>query len=185
MAKKSIVTIEQKAGYADREHELFGRFKNGSLDPQTVLNGLQRLLEGDSGQYVIIDCDSDPFIPDGWTVEEHRKGGQFQWDSAKVSLYLSKRQKGGKLITGDDLRREPEGQPVLNANVLDYLLAHPELIPDEWKGKYIFFWGTIYRNRVGRLYVRDLAWNGDGWRWSYRWLDSVWFSDNPAAIRAS
>ena len=33
----------------------------------------------------------------------------------------------------------------LNANVLDYLLEHPELIPKKWKKYRIVFWGTIYR----------------------------------------
>jgi len=39
----------------------------------------------------------------------------------------------------------------MNANVLDYLLAHPELIPEDWKNKYVFFWGTIYRYSSGGL----------------------------------
>ena len=37
--------------------------------------------------------------------------------------------------------------PVLNSNVLDYLLANPHYIPEEWKAPtfgMVFFWGTIY-----------------------------------------
>ena len=70
----------------------------------------------------------------------------------------------------------------MNANILDYLLAHPELIPEEWKGKYIFFWGTIYRLSDGRLCVRYLIWNGSEWDWSYDWLDDDFNSDSPAAL---
>jgi hypothetical protein len=130
---------------------------------------------------MLIDCDAAPFIPDGWSVEEHKKGGFLKFDPTKISLCLSKKQKKGS-IEGNDLRKELINQPTLNANVLDYLLAHPELIPEEWKGKYIFFWGTIYRDSGGRLTVRCLYWGGSGWNEVYYWLDDGFSSDDPAAI---
>ena len=137
----------------------------------------------------VIDCDSDPFRPDGWTVEEHKEGGQLKFDLNGIGLYLSKRQRSNEHIDGHvggiELRKELENQPVLNANVLDYLLAHPELIPDEWKGKYVFFWGTVYRSHDGRLYVRCLCWASDRWSWFCNRLVSDWHSVNQAAVRAS
>jgi hypothetical protein len=132
----------------------------------------------------IIDCDADPLIPNGWKIEEHQKGGVWQWDVNKLSLYLSKLQKNGNTINGNDLRKELKNKSVLNANVLDYLLKHPELIPEEWKDKVVFFWGTIYRGSDGRLCVRDLRWRGGCWRWYDYWLDVGWDSANPAAVRA-
>lgn len=132
----------------------------------------------------LIDLDTGPFIPSGWKVEEHHKGGAFKWDAAKVKLHLSKGQQGGKWIEGNKLREELKNKPVCNANLLDYLLAHPHLIPEEWKGKYVFFWGTIYR-LSGRLCVRCLYWGGDRWRWSNGWLDIDLVSFSPAALRAS
>src|SRR3989344_7808693 len=39
-----------------------------------------------------INLDADPFIPDGWKVEEHRKSGEFKWTPAQVKLHLSKKQ---------------------------------------------------------------------------------------------
>ena len=119
----------------------------------------------------IIDCDAGPFVPKGWKVEEHKKGGQLEWDSVKVELFLSENQKDGKYVEGNKLRKELANKPVLNANVLDYLLAHPQLIPEEWKKdgsgncRYTFFWGTIYRNSAGRLSVRYLFFCGGEWRW--------------------
>ena len=134
----------------------------------------------------IIDLDADPFLPEGWQVEEHKKGGQLEWDPTKVKLYLSENQRNNRVIQGNKLRAELANQPVLNANVLDYLLAHPELIPEECKGKAVFFWGTIYRNSDGVLCVRCLYWIGGGWRWHYsRWLGDGWYVDGPAALRAS
>lgn len=129
----------------------------------------------------LIDCDTNPFIPDGWSLEEHQKGGLIKFDPKNISLYLSKKQKKS-IINGHDLRKELMGQPVMNANVLDYLLAHPELIPESWKDKYIFFWGTIYRLSDGSLFVRCLDWLGSKWDWDYDSLDRVFDSIGPAAL---
>ncbi len=132
-----------------------------------------------------INCDTSPFTPEGWKVEYHKQDGQFVFDPTKVKLHLSPNQQNGKVIGGNQLRRELENEPVLNANVLDYLLAHPELIPEEWKGKYIFFWGTIYRHSSGNLCVRCLFFRGGGWGWDRSWLVSDWYDVSPAALRAS
>jgi hypothetical protein len=148
---------------------------------------LARVLEVIEGRAEIkmiehwIDCDAQPFIPDGWKVEEHRSGGQWKFNPQKISLYLSKKQNKGT-VCGNDLRQELADKPVLNANVLGFLLAHTELIPEEWKGKFIFFWGTIYRDAVGRLYVRYFGWDGSQWSWNYNNLDHVLGTDNPAAL---
>ncbi|MEK7576265.1 MAG: hypothetical protein AAB482_01085 [Patescibacteria group bacterium] len=139
----------------------------------------------------LIDCDADPFTPNGWKVEEHRKGGELTWDQTKVNLYLSSNQIGDRVIKGDKLRRELASEPVLNANVLDYLFAHPDLIPEEWKvdaegrTRYIFFWGTIYRDSGGGLCVRCLYWYGGRWLWFCDWLAHGWYVDGPAALLAS
>lgn len=142
----------------------------------------------------LIDCDADPFNPwekDGWTVEEHQKGGTFTWDASQVELYLASGQKNGKVIEGNKLRKELAGKPVLNANVLDYLLANPRLIPDEWKRdgrgntRYLFFWGTVYCNPASCLCVRCLYWEVDQWFWGRRWIGHDWDSDFPSAVRAS
>lgn len=138
----------------------------------------------------IIDCDADPFLPAGWTVEKHRKGGQLDWDviKAKIQLYLSKEQQDGKDIQGNKLRKKIEKlakKKALNANVLDFWLANPHLIPDIWKGKYIYFWGTIYRDSSGRLCVRCLYGDGDRWCWYYRWFDCGLGGSHPAAVLKS
>ena len=130
----------------------------------------------------LIDCNVEPFIPDGWKVEEHRKGGQLEWNAEKISLYLSENQKDGNYTEGNKLRKELENKPVLNANVLDYLLKNPHLIPEEWKSKYVFFWGTAYRNSDGNLVVRYLNWNGGKWNWNYNWFDNDFNDNNPAVV---
>ena len=133
----------------------------------------------------VIDLDANPFVPDGWEVDEHIKGGQLEWNPAMVALYVSEDQQNGKVIQGLKLRKELKGKPVYNANLLDYLLAHPELIPESWKGQEVFFWGSIYRDRGGSLNVRYLHWNGSRWHWIFHLLDGVWRADDPAAVPAS
>ncbi|MDA1337679.1 MAG: hypothetical protein O3C23_02890, partial [bacterium] len=134
----------------------------------------------------VIDCDADPFVPNGWGVEEHIKGGQFEWDPARVTLYLSEGQQNGKWIRGrgHDLREELKGKAAYNANLLDYFLAHRELIPEECKNQMTFFWGTIY-SRDGGLRVRYLYWFGARWGWGFRRLDGGFCSRSPAAVPAS
>lgn len=133
----------------------------------------------------IINLDADPYVPGEWKVEEHKKGGQLNWDTVKINLYLSQSQQNGKYVQGHKLRKELANQPVLNANVLDFLHAHPELIPKEWKGKRVYFWGTIYSDSLGILYVRCLYFREGRWRWNYRWFDFDWIDGEPAALLAS
>lgn len=129
----------------------------------------------------IVDCDSLPFVPFGYSVEEHRKGGNFEFNSAKFSLYFSSSQDNGG-ICGHDLYKELSDKQLWNANALDYFLQFPELIPKEFKMLKVFFWGTIYRNCLGSLYVRCLEQSASGWIWSFRWLGSNFNHDCPAMI---
>ena len=137
-----------------------------------------------------IDLDAPPMIPSGWSVAKnsdgtpcHTKGGKVQFRPDMVDLYFSDEQKVGGLIRGNKLRQLLKGKNPYNANLLDFYLAHLELIPESWKGKSVFFWGTIYRDADGNLYVRCLFWHGDGWSWGCRWLSYYWGSCSPAAVR--
>jgi hypothetical protein len=113
------------------------------------------------------------------------------WDPSKVKLHLSPNQEGDKRIGGNDLRKELEILPVYNANLLDYLLKNPHLIPEDWKvdkngnRRYIFFWGTIYADSGGDLCVRCLFWYDSGWYWDSYWLGRDWGSRYPAALASN
>ena len=132
-----------------------------------------------------INCDKNPKIPyDGWTIESHKKMGKIEWNPDNIELYLSDKQKTGH-ISGNELRKELENKPVLNACVLDYLLKHQDLIPDSWKGKNVYFWGTIFRSAHGNLCVRYLYWDDGRWNWHCHWLDNDWDAYEPAALLAS
>ncbi len=104
-----------------------------------------------------------PCDPQTWTVEHHDTSlGMLELNPDTIELYLSKQQQTRPLlrISGGELYKELLGlkdKALCNANVLDYLLAHPERAPLGWEGS--FFWGTLYKNRFGRLIVRGT----NGW----------------------
>ena len=129
----------------------------------------------------LIDCNAPPFVPPNWSVEKHQPGGLWKFNSTKISFYQSQRQTK-EFIEGNKLRQELAGKSVLNANVLDYLLAHPDLIPESWKNKRVYFWGTIYRDPDGDLHVRHLDWNGSQWGWHFKWLNNIFGFGSFVAI---
>lgn len=138
-----------------------------------------------------INCDVKPFEPNSLTVASEseqiasRVHGQFTFDPAKVKLHFSPNQQEGKYIVGSKLKKELEDRPVFTAHVLDFYLANPYLISEEWKGKAVFFWGTIFRDAHGDRCVRYLYFSDGRWYSDYYWLDSDWYGSNPAAVRAS
>lgn len=131
-------------------------------------------------------------IGENWVIVEKLADGLYV-NGRKVNLYLSRRQQGGKHLTGYELREEVTGKPVLNANLLDALMDNLHLIPENWKKddngniRYIFFWGTIYiyRDAYGDRYVRCLYFDGGRWVSRCDRLDYDWSSSYPAALRAS
>lgn len=181
MSKSHVAGWTPEAPSPAQIKEFFSQIETGRV----TKTRLQAFLSGDLLAWPMIDLDADPFVPDGWKVEEHIKGGQLALDPAKIGFYLSDQQQGGNWINGHKLREELKGKPVFNANMLDALLAHTEFIPEELKGKAVFFWGTIYRDSDARLCVRCLCWGGAQWVWDFGWLVSIWNSRSPAAVSAS
>ena len=169
------------------------------LNDDVVVHDMVKVLRGSVVVQAIehvVDCDVDPYIPSGWSLKdegaEHRKGGMVKLErrgddlyvnGKKIELFLAEGQKDG--IKGHQLRSMLAEKLVLNANILDYLLKNPKLIPESWKDKYVFFWGDVYRDSDGDLYVRYLFWGVAGWGWGYYGLGSDFFGDYPAAVSAS
>lgn len=143
----------------------------------------------------VIDLNAAPFVPPWATVDKHQTGGFFTWDPKQVELYLSPNQREEEnhdSVLGFGLHCEIAEMPIFNANLLDYLLAHKDIIPEEWKRdeqgriRYICFWGTIYRhNYRGRSYpyVRCLYWSTNKWSSVAYWLGHEVPNFMPAAIR--
>lgn len=150
---------------------------------------------------VTVNLGKMPSMPfDDASVKDHQGSGiaflerrpdGLYLDGRRVVLSQSVRQLNGKTIKGHDLRDELSGMPVLNANVLDALYEHHELIPDDWKKdkqgrtRFIYFWGTIYRSGDRRLCVRYLCFWDGGWVRTHDWLGHIFSGQNWAAVLES
>jgi len=125
----------------------------------------------------LIDCNKAPFVPEGFVgVESHTRFGLLEWNPAQVEFYISLecRRRYLAAVTGFFLRDELRSKVVLNANVLDYLLANQGLIPEDWEAD-TFFWGTIYERMDGDQRapcVRCMYKRNDGWKPGFRQLNS-------------
>ncbi len=127
----------------------------------------------------VVDCQEVNFIPVGWSSISHKNNGLWRWNS-NIKLYQSKKQQKGS-IHGFYLQEELTDS-VLSANVLDDLLLYPELIPENLKGKKIFFWGDIYSNAKDQKCVRYLHHDGKVWNWYYYSIHEEFGPDCFAAI---
>lgn len=161
-----------------------------------VLGEIRQLINGFGRVEIVcpeIDCDASPFCPEDWWIDEAdqlpgRVSGSFKWDPQRVGLYLDPAQRNGGKVGGPELAKALANEPVLPANVLDYLLKYPVLIPDVWKMdgvgriRHIYFWGTFYRNRHDHPRVRGMNYMGCGkWRWFWSTMHDNWHDDDWAA----
>ncbi|MBI3632241.1 MAG: hypothetical protein HY225_02235 [Candidatus Vogelbacteria bacterium] len=179
---------EELGQFTRKVDEIKRRLNEGTITLSWALNELQRIIEGrQSVSDLVIDFDATPMIPSGLEIRESdqiasRFKGKWTFNAKALALYLSKKQKQGKLIKGHDLKDDLDGEKVMGAQLLDFYLKNPHLIPDEWKGKATFFWGTIYRGSFGDLCVRYLYWSGKAWDSDYNWLDNNFNDTNPALL---
>ena len=170
----------EKEGFTPDHLTRLGQFKDLSLI-RDVLDGCAEIKRVE-----FVDLDADPFVPEGWSVVEHRKRGKFKHDPEKEGLDLFRAYQDGNVINvivGHDLRKKLKDQPMMNANMLDYYLNNPWNIPDcIAKSKTVNFWGTVYRDPGGRLCVRCLQDFGDKLGWAWAWLDNNWYGPTPLAV---
>ena len=193
MSDKSVMTARQAAeldfafernGWNSADVKLLSQ---GSFltDILSSLRGKSTVVMPPPVTKNIVDLNAAPFEPNGLTLVSHAGSGLFDCGQDKVTLWLSPDQQDGKTIVGSELLKQWQQQRVMNANVLDYWLANPHLIPKECEGKSTFFPGTIYCLSGGSLCVRCLYRNGSQWYWNASWLVLHWDDQNPALVRAS
>ncbi len=95
-----------------------------------------------------------------------------------------------KIVTGYNIytKLRQNNVPFMNACVLKYLIAHPELIPEDWKKEedtFIYFWGTLYRHASGVLKVRFMYRIGEEWISSSQELSHILYGRSYAAVFAN
>lgn len=121
-----------------------------------------------------------------WVTEvaENKQYGEVPFDLKKMELYMSDKQKTG-YISGTDLRKEMQDKSPVNLAYLQFFVDNPKLFPKEWKGQYIYGWGTIVRNDRGGLDVPCLVLSDGRVVLDWRWLGYGWGSACPALRFAS
>jgi hypothetical protein len=138
----------------------------------------------------LVNLDADPFVPKGWKVAvdndgklRHIRSGKFKFDHKKIGLHLSQKHVGSiGVVPGYEFLKELGDQPVCNANLLDFCLERPHLIPENLRGKVVFFLGTVYCDSYGNEICRCLGGGSHCWYWSFGWLKHGWEGKHPVAV---
>lgn len=183
------LTDEQLGKLSRKFREIEKRISGKTLSFEDVVDVLQRIIiEGKSAYHLkVIDgligtnmCTSNDYV-----IKTNFQLNCLIPDLGKIKLYLSEEQKRGSWIGKNNLLIELSHRGVLGADVLEHLLIHQNLIPVDWRGKRILFWGTLYK-KIGYLedktFVRCLVWNFEKWVDDYYCVDSDMYYDTPAAV---
>ena len=110
---------------------------------------------------------------DGWTLVEDVPfdGEQFTPDLVEFL------KPGESYVNGEVMKqRAKELNAHLGQGHAEYLLEHQELIPKEWRDKFLVFPGTVWQDSVGGRGVPCLYWSGDRWYLYFNWLGYGWDS---------
>jgi hypothetical protein len=118
-----------------------------------------------------------------WATLEYDNGIK-SFDPSSLVLHLEKEQETS-FVVGSTLRERLSNKDSANFAVLSYLKAHPQLIPSDWKGRFVYGWGTIVRDRDGDLVVPFLCEDDGQVVVGWYWLVVVWYGASPAARFAS
>lgn len=138
---------------------LFGQV-NGK-DGRVVLAQLNRFLRREPCWGDLTIPDTEPKSPNqNWRVVDHiphQLKSQVAYDeenlylnSRRIVLHRSPEQLLVRRSNFFEIKKSLEGFDLLNCNVLDFLLLHPEIVPDSWEHdefkdqRRIFFPGTTY-----------------------------------------
>jgi hypothetical protein len=170
---QKLKTCYQNHGYTNGLIKRRSKGKNWRRIPEPIITQVEiRPIEH------VIDLDADPYVPAGWDVAEHQKGGQWKWN--QTLLYLCEKKLYRGVVSDRYIHEELVKKTLANGNLLDYIIK-PEnqyLIPDDWKKdengniRYIYLWGTIYRVRSRCFCVRYFFWDDSGmWVWNYCLID--------------
>jgi hypothetical protein len=183
-----LAITARKAGWEPKD---FGDLAKNKEHLSRILPFVRGFSELGSSEH-IIDRDDEPFIPRFSVLHQHIKTGKVKWDPANIKLFHStcKPDKNARPLRDcailDQVRQEMTRKPVCNANVLDYLLRNPILIPESWKEYAVFFFGTSYLSKPSLRYVniRYLRWHEVNWEWDA--LEHIqdwrpWFGIEPVA----
>lgn len=119
----------------------------------------------------------------GWSTFFRSEHLPLELELSNVELYQPKKQKfHGYSLANQALRKS--NTEMLDYYFLDYLKTYPEQIPEEWKGKYIYFFGTTLIDGDDQLRVPVLHWDESKSKWinQFGWVNSTLNNACYAAI---
>lgn len=126
---------------------------------------------------------------DGYTIEQHTPGPEhftFRKNLFELGLFLTKDQQRGCRTSGHKIRRAFTDKPTANICLLHHLQRRDigHLIPENWKKRLLFGWGTLYRScHSSRLFVPYLFWSRrNGWQVDMECLDVEFLPDDMALL---
>jgi len=130
----------------------------------------------------------DPeFVGKGWTIDEQdeRSLQLTEIDLSAVLLEHMLRPEDNGLVQGEEKlkRLKKAGHVRLDAAVFKALWDNQHLIPESWKGKYVYFDGTVLRSPDGSRRVLCFC-VGSRWGWRCSWLGHYWNDGCPSAVLA-
>lgn len=104
--------------------------------------------------------------------------GDLYINDRKVVLFHSKKRKPRMTITAYKFLEEISDKQALNVNVLNFLLEHPGLIPENWKHENVLFPGTIFGSGEDDQLAVYLYYYAGKWKWGKQRLGNDRWAPN-------
>ncbi len=117
-------------------------------------------------------CEDSSVIPPGYTILENVKPSKLNIKNLEIVSFLNSDETSinGKVIRDRAIER--------NANFCledaKYLLEHQSEIPLEFRGKYIVFTATLFRDPSGYIHMAYIDFRGGRWDLYFHWIDGGW-----------
>lgn len=110
-----------------------------------------------------------------WEMTEDVPPSEFEVADLKFRSFLKKKEYG---VSGETMRKRAVAMKG-NLGLADAkrFLAEQKKIPQELRGLYVVFPGTVLRGPHGYLHVACLSWGGCRWSLDWRWLGHGWRDD--------
>lgn len=173
------VSDDQYGNLTRRLDEVKRRVDEGTLPHDSIMSALALIIEGDIPKPLFV---RDMRKERGYTLIEegpqHPKGVMVA--DLKLKEFLNHDE---TYIRGEELKKRAVR---LNANLgqhtAEYLLEYQTEIPEDWRGIYIVFIGTIWQFSDGSCDVSCLRWRDGRWQLSFPWLGCDWSSSYRFAV---
>lgn len=125
-----------------------------------------------------VNADAPARMNRGLTLAKHSRLGTLTLEPRDGKLFVNGREltlvscteANGAMMTAEAAMKATEARRPLNSTVRDFLAENVKLIPKDWKGKSIFFPGTVFSTPSGDPCI-PFIYEMCGWSWHNLPLD--------------